>query len=383
MSAKKNKRVYLSPPHLGDQEWEFIKDALDSNWIAPLGPHVDAFEKEIAAYVDIENAVALSSGTAALHLALKLCNIKPGDRVFCSDLTFVSCANVILYENAIPVFIDSDWESWTMCPKALQQAFDAAEKQNQLPKAVIVTDLYGQSADYDALTSICDHYNVPIIEDAAEAVGGVYKNKKCGNFGKMAVLSFNGNKIMTTSGGGMLLSNNSELIAKARFLSNQARDNAVHYEHSELGYNYRMSNILAALGRGQLQNLDTHIRACEKIFNKYMEELSNLPGIEFFPIADYGQPNYWLSVCLIDPVNAGIHKDEIIDLLEEKNIESRPVWKPMHLQPLYKDYQFFAVNEPDISTTVFKNGICLPSGVGLANDQQNQIISLIRSQYLN
>ena len=376
-----NKRIYLSPPHLGGNEIEFIKDALDSNWIAPLGPHVDAFENEVATYVDIENAVALSSGTAALHLALRLCNIKPGDKVFCSDLTFVSCANVILYENAIPVFIDSDWETWTMCPNALQQAFDAAAKQNQLPKAVIVTDLYGQSADYDALTSICDHYNVPIIEDAAEAVGGVYKNKKCGHFGKMAVLSFNGNKIMTTSGGGMLLSDDAQLIAKARFLSAQARDNAVHYEHSELGYNYRMSNILAALGRGQLQNLDGHISACKKIFKNYVKELSDLPGIEFFSIADYGQPNYWLSVCLIDPSKAGIHKAEIIDLLEENNIESRPVWKPMHLQPLYKDSQFFAIDEPCISSTVFENGLCLPSGVSLANDQQNQVIALIRSLY--
>jgi len=376
-----DKRIYLSPPHLGDHELDYIKDALESNWIAPLGPHVDAFEKEIGEYVGVENAVALSSGTAALHLALKLCDIKPGDTVFCSDLTFVASANVILYENAIPVFIDSDLISWTMCPKALENAFISAQKNDQLPKAVIVTDIYGQSADYDTLIEICNQYNVPVIEDAAEALGAEYKNKKCGFFGEMAVLSFNGNKMITTSGGGMLLSHNPDLIEKARFLSTQARDNAIHYEHSELGYNYRLSNILAALGRGQLRILNQYIQSCRDIFSRYVDGLSSLSAIQFMPEPEYGLSTRWLTTCMVSPNNSGINKESIITSLENENIEARPVWKPMHLQPLYNKYEIISCKDESISSNIFNQGICLPSGVNLSIKDQDKIMSIITKIY--
>ncbi len=382
MALKENKRIYLSPPHMGEKELEYIRDAIHSNWIAPLGPQVDTFEKEISDYVGVKNAVALSSGTAALHLALKLCHVQAGDTVFCSDLTFVASANVIMYENAIPVFIDSDWNTWTMCPRALQVAFKEAEKKNQLPKAVIVTDLYGQSADYDSLIMICDHYNVPVIEDSAEALGSSYKKQKCGSLGRMAVLSFNGNKMITTSGGGMLLAHESPLVEKARFLSTQARDEAIHYEHSELGYNYRMSNILAALGRGQLTMLDKHVSSCRSIFQRYKKGLSSVVNIQFMPEADYGRSTRWLSACILDSKEGGIHKEDIIHALEEENIEARPVWKPMHMQPLYKDSLFYTVEDPSISETVFNNGICLPSGVGLSIKDQRKIISIIHKTLL-
>jgi pyridoxal phosphate-dependent aminotransferase EpsN len=372
-----DKRIYLSPPHLGDHELEYIKDALESNWVAPLGPHVDAFEKEIGEYIGIENTLALSSGTAALHLALKLVDIKPGDTVFCSDLTFVASANVILYEKAIPVFIDSDLISWTMCPKALEKAFINSQKNDKLPKAVIVTDIYGQSANYDKLIEICDQYNVPVIEDAAEALGAEYKNKKCGSFGKMAILSFNGNKMITTSGGGMLLSHNPDLIKKARFLSTQARDNAIHYEHSELGYNYRMSNILAALGRGQLRILNHHVQSCRDIFSQYVNGLSTISEIQFMPEPDYGISTRWLTTCMISPNHFGVNKDSIIKALENENIECRPLWKPMHLQPLYNKYKMISFKDSSVSSNLFNHGICLPSGVNLSIKDQDRIMSIM------
>ncbi len=375
MSIKESKKIYLSPPHLGDKELEYIREALNSNWIAPLGPQVDAFEEEICDFIGVKNAVALSSGTAALHLALKLCDVQVGDIVFCSDLTFVASANVIMYEKATPVFIDSDWKTWTMCPSALQAAFDEAEMKNQLPKAVIVTDLYGQSADYDSLITICDQYKVPVIEDAAEALGASYKQQKCGSLGRMAVLSFNGNKMITTSGGGMLVSHESTLVEKARFLSTQARDDAPHYEHSELGYNYRMSNILAALGRGQLTLLDTHVSSCREIFQRYKKGLSSVTKIKFMPEADYGRSTRWLTACTIN--SSDMIKENIINALEKENIEARPVWKPMHMQPLYKHCLFHSLEETSVTETVFTNGFCLPSGVDLSVSDQNKIISII------
>ncbi|MFQ6678712.1 MAG: DegT/DnrJ/EryC1/StrS family aminotransferase [Fidelibacterota bacterium] len=377
MTSKVNKRIYLSPPHLGVKELEYVRDAIESNWIAPLGPQVDAFEKEISEYIGVKNAVALSSGTAALHLALRLCDVQAGDSVFCSDLTFVASANVIMYENATPIFIDSDWQTWTMCPKGLQAAFNEAEMKRQLPKAVIITDLYGQSADYDSLVMICNRYNVPVIEDSAEALGSSYKQQKCGSLGRMAALSFNGNKMITTSGGGMLLSHESTLVEKARFLSTQARDDALHYEHSELGYNYRMSNILAALGRGQLTMLDTHVSSCRAIYERYKEGLSSVSNIQFMPEADYGKSTRWLTVLTLN--SNDINKEDIIEALAEENIEARPVWKPMHLQPLYKDCLFHSVENIPISETVFNNGICLPSGVDLSVKDQEKIISIIQS----
>ncbi len=378
MLTENNKHIYLSPPHIGDQEWTFIKDALESNWIAPLGPHVDAFEQEVGDYIGGCSAVALASGTAALHLALKLTGVQPGDRVFCSDLTFVASANVILYEHAIPVFIDADPATWTMCPQALQKALTAATEARQLPRAVIVSDLYGQSADYDAIKTLCIPYDIPVIEDAAEAVGAEYKGRKCGNFGTMAIFSFNGNKIITTSGGGMLLSADSDLVDQARFLATQARDPARHYEHSKLGYNYRLSNLLAALGRGQLRSLDDHVATCRIIYQHYQDELAARPGIKFMPLATYGRSTCWLTACTIDPQKAGVDKDELIRTLEAANIEARPLWKPMHLQPLFNDVELFTTSRPSVAAELFHKGLCLPSGSGLLAEDQQQVITLLK-----
>ena len=283
-----NKRIYLSPPHMSGQEVELMKDAFDSNWIAPLGPHVDAFEKEMEKYLGINHALALSTGTAALHLALIITNIKKGDVVLCPTLTFSASANVILYENAIPVFLDIDPDTWTLNPDLLVIAIEKYQ-----PKALITVDLYGQSADYDVILEICGSYNVAVIEDAAEALGAVYKGQKCGTFGRMGVLSFNGNKIITTSSGGMLVSDNEDYVKKARFLATQAREQEIHYEHRELGYNYRMSNLLAAVGRGQLQVLDERVEARREIFKRYFDTLSEIKGIEFMPEAKYSGSTRW------------------------------------------------------------------------------------------
>jgi len=363
---------------MGSTERDLLMGAFDSNWIAPLGPHVDAFEKEMCEYIGIKHAVALSSGTAALHLALKLLGVGQGDYVFCSSLTFAASANPILYEKAKPVFIDSDRETWNMCPIALEKALNEYKKRNQLPKAVIVVNLYGQSADYDRILEVCDHYNVPVIEDAAESLGATYKGKQTGNFGVMSILSFNGNKIITTSGGGMLLSNNEEYIKRARFLATQARDEALHYEHSQLGFNYRMSNVLAAIGRGQLLVLDERVSAKRKVFQRYFDALSDIDGIEFMPEAIFGVSNRWLTVMTVDSEKTGVDRTQIIKILEGHNIESRPVWKPMHLQPLYKDYDYFTA-EPGISISdrLFEQGICLPSGSDLTEQEQDRIISII------
>ena len=371
-------RIYLSPPNMGQYEQKYVQEVFDSNWIAPLGPQVDAFEREMCEYIGVNHAAALSSGTAALHLALRILGIKENDIVICSSLTFAASANPILYEKAIPVFIDSDKETWNMCPVALEKALSQAKNHSRLPKAVIVVNLYGQSADYDKILSICDEYNVPVIEDAAESLGATYKSKQTGNFGQLSIFSFNGNKIITTSGGGMLMSNNEEMIDKARFWATQARDKALHYEHSELGYNYRMSNILAAIGRGQLLVLDERVSAKRKVFQRYFDALSDIDGIEFMPEAIFGVSNRWLTVMTVDSEKTGVDRTQIIKILEEHNIESRPVWKPMHLQPLYKDYDYFTA-EPGISISdrLFEQGICLPSGSDLTEQEQDRIISII------
>ena len=293
-------------------------------------------------------------------------------------MTFSASANPILYEKATPVFIDSDRETWNMCPIALEKALNEYQNQKRLPKAVIVVNLYGQSADYDSILEVCDHYNVPVIEDAAESLGATYKGKQTGNFGVMSILSFNGNKIITTSGGGILLSNNEEYIKRARFLATQARDNALHYEHSELGYNYRMSNILAAIGRGQLLILDDHIKATRKIYKRYCEALAGIDGVAFMPEANYGRPTMWLTTLTIDQDVTGVNRNQIIEALEKENIESRPVWKPVHLQPLYKDSAYYtAIEGVSISDRLFKDGLCLPSGSELTGQDQDRIISII------
>jgi len=369
-----NERIYLSPPHMSGKEVELIKDAFDSNWIAPMGPHVDAFEQEMADYLDLQHACALSSGTAALHLALRILGITKGDLVLCPSLTFAASSNVIMYENAIPVFLDVHPDTWTLNPDLLVIAI----KKYQ-PKALITVDLYGQSPDYDVILEICESYNVAIIEDAAESLGAEYKEQKCGTFGQMGILSFNGNKIITASSGGMLVSNDEDLIKKARFLSTQAREPELHYEHKELGYNYRMSNLLAAVGRGQLQVLDKRVHTKREIFQRYFDALAKIDGIEFMPEAPYGKTNRWLTTLTVDSKKTGVTRNQIIASLEKENIEARPVWKPMHLQPLYKGYEYITAGEVDVSSKLFLNGLCLPSGSNLSDQDQSGIIDIIQS----
>ena len=366
-----HKKIYLSPPHLNGEEIDFIKDAIDSNWIAPLGPHVDAFESEVADYVGVKQAAALSSGTAALHLALEMLGVQKGDHVFCSDLTFVASANAIRYLDAIPVFIDADLTSWNMSPSALEKAFESV-----LPKAVIVTDIYGQSADYKLIAEICDKHQTPIIEDAAESLGAEYNRKKCGSFGEMAILSFNGNKIITTSGGGMLLTDKSEFVLEAKKLSTQSREEALHYEHAQVGYNYRLSNILAALGRAQLKSLDQYVEKRRKIFNYYYNNLKNVEGIRFMPEIENGKSTRWLSVVLMENINHDKIED-IIRSFSEENIEVRPIWKPMHLQPVFEDASFYYNGQKPISASLFEHGLCLPSGSDLSKNDLNRIIELL------
>lgn len=376
-----NNRIYLSPPHMTGREMEYIKEAFDSNWIAPLGPHVDAFEREMADYIGVAGALALSSGTAALHLALKLAGVGRGDRVFCSDLTFAASVNPVFYEGAEPVFIDAEPESWNLSPGALQRAFDDAEREGRLPKAVVAADLYGQSADYGPIGQICDRYNVPLVEDAAEALGATYRGRKCGALGRWNILSFNGNKIITTSGGGMLLSDDEDSLAKARFWATQARDRAPWYQHSEIGYNYRLSNLLAAVGRAQLTVIEDRVAARRAVFGRYAAALGDIPGVSFMPEASFGRHNRWLSVILVDPEMAGLSPLDLMETLEGENIESRPLWKPMHLQPVFEAYPFYAhegKGAPAVSADLFKKGLCLPSGSSLKEEEQGRIVALLR-----
>jgi pyridoxal phosphate-dependent aminotransferase EpsN len=372
----KNNKIYLSPPHMSGEELKLIQDAIKSNWIAPLGPHVDEFEKEISAYIGVKDAAALSSGTAALHLSLKVLGVKKDDFVFCSDLTFVASANAIAYLGAIPIFIDSEKKSWNMCPESLEKAF-----KKYSPKAVIVTDIYGQSADYHEIVKICEKYSVPIIEDAAESLGASFAEKKCGSFGEMAIVSFNGNKIITTSGGGMLLSNNQEYIKKARKLASQAKENYLHYEHIELGYNYRMSNIIAAIGRAQLKVLDKYVLLRRGIFNNYKKSLITNKNINFIPELDGSYSTRWLTVIQINN-NSKISVNSLINHLINKNIEARPVWKPMHLQPLYIKNDFIKAEDNSISKKLFENSLCLPSGSNLSEKDQIKVIKEIKSFFI-
>lgn len=373
-----NKRIYLSSPHMSDEGYEmhYIQEAFDTNWIAPLGPNVDNFEKELAAYVGISHAAALTSGTAAIHLALKSLGIGEGDIVFCSTLTFSGSVNPVLYEKAIPVFIDSEYESWNMSPKALEKAY----KKYPNPKAVIVVNLYGQAADYDEIKRITSLYGTPIIEDAAESLGATYKGRQTGTFGDIGIFSFNGNKIITTSGGGMLVCDSEEVAKHTRFLATQARDQAPWYQHSQVGYNYRMSNICAGIGRGQLKVLNQRIRRKRQIFNLYTELLKDVEEIEMMPICTYGEPNYWLT-CLTLDKHIKVKPMDIINALSEKNIESRPVWKPMHLQPVFSDYSFFSSNKEGLSTAedIFQRGLCLPSDTKMSIEDVETVVEAIRS----
>ncbi len=371
-------RVYLSPPHMGPDERGLLLDAFDSNWIAPLGPHVDAFEKEFAARVQMPHAAALSSGTAALHLALQLLGVTRGDEVLVASLTFSASANPIAYQGATPVFLDSEQQTWNLDPVLLEEALKAGVKRNKKAKAVMAVDLYGQCAQLDRISQLCREYDVPLIEDAAEALGATWKGQPAGTFGALAAFSFNGNKIITTSGGGMLVSRDAGLIEKARFLATQARDPAPHYQHSHIGFNYRLSNLLAAVGRGQLRVLEARVQARRAHRTFYEQTLGTLEGVGFMPLSSEGSWNGWLSVITIDPQTFGATREDVRLALEKENIESRPVWKPMHLQPVFKECRMYG---GVVSEAAFENGLCLPSGSSLTTEERERVVALIKGMY--
>ena len=387
-----NRRIFLSPPHMSGHEQRYIKEAFESNYIAPLGPQVDAFEKEFAEKTGISHAVALCSGTAAMHIALCELGIEAGDEVFASTLTFIGSVSPVTFLGAKPVFIDADYKTWNMDPDLLADEINTCAQQDRLPKAIVPTDLYGQCADLDRILEICAPYEIPVIVDAAEALGATYKGRSAGAGAKAAVFSFNGNKIITTSGGGMLTSEDAGFIDKIRFLSQQARDDAPHYEHSQIGFNYRMSNILAAIGRGQLRVLDERVREKRQIFTKYKAALQDIDGIEFMPEAPFGKSNRWLTVILISPEKFGTDRETVRVALEAENIEARPIWKPMHLQPVFQceaQHSMFKaqsgsikrVNARVVGGTVaedlFKRGLCLPSGTAMTDEDIQRVVSVV------
>ena len=367
-------RIYLSPPHMGDHERRLLLDAFDSNWIAPLGPHVDAFEQELASRVGMPHAAAVSSGTAALHLALRLLGVSPGDDVLVSTLTFVASANAVAYQGARPVFIDSDTSTWNMDPRLLAEELEERAARNRLPKAVVVVDLYGQCADYDPILEACARFAVPVVEDAAESLGATYRGSKAGSFGTFGVFSFNGNKIITTSGGGMLVSRDADAIAQARFLSTQARDAGPDHTHREVGYNYRLSNLLAAVGRGQLRHLDERLQRRQDVNRSYRKRLADVPGIEFMPKADFGEPTFWFTAMTIEPDVFGATNHDIRRRLEAADIESRPPWKPLHTQPAYAGCP---ARGGRVAEDIYNRGLCLPSGSSLTADDLDRVIDTV------
>lgn len=372
-------RVFLSSPHMGGNEEKYVKEAFDTNWIAPLGENVTQFENAVKSYTDAKAACALSSGTGGLHLALDLLGVGPGDIVFCSSLTFIATANPIMYLGAEPVFIDSDLDSWNMSPYALRKAFEKYAAMDKLPKAVMIVNLYGQSAKMDELMSICNEYNVPVVEDAAESLGSKYHGQMSGTFGKFGIFSFNGNKIITTSGGGMIISDDEKAIAHALKKATQARDNALHYQHSEVGYNYRLSNVSAGIGRGQMEVLDDRVAKKRDIFDRYVEGLEGIDGISFMEELEDSFSNRWLSTMIVDSEKVGKTSVEIIEHLAGFNIEARPVWKPMHLQPLFEGKDFIQDEQQDVSKFLFENGICLPSDTKMTEAIQDTIIDMIKT----
>ncbi|MEO8140597.1 MAG: DegT/DnrJ/EryC1/StrS family aminotransferase [Gemmatimonadota bacterium] len=374
MTRTSQPRIYLSPPHLGEAEAELVRDVFASNWIAPLGPHVDAFQQEFCAAVVCGHALALNSGTAALHLALQVVGVGPGDEVLVSTLTFVASANPVRYLGAQPTFIDSETRSWNMDPELLANTLADRARRGRLPRAVVVVHLYGQSADMEPLLAECERYGVPLIEDAAEALGATYHGRAPGVMGRMGIFSFNGNKIITTSGGGMLVSEDEVLMAHARKLAAQARDAAPHYQHSEIGYNYRLSNVSAAIGRGQLQVLRDRVAARRRVFREYETALAGLPGLAFMPEAPWGTHNRWLTVVTIDPEQFGVDRETVRRALEAANIEARPVWKPMHMQPVYAGAEAVGGR---VAEGLFERGLCLPSGSSLSAADLNRVIGEI------
>ena len=375
-----NKRIFLATPTMHGEEQVFIKEAFDTNWIAPLGKNVDEFEKDMAKYMGIGYSTALSSGTAALHLAMKLAGVKSGDVVLCSDLTFAATVNPVTYENGTLVFIDSERDTWNMDPKALKIAL---EKYKDKVKAVVVANLYGTPAKLDEIKDLCDEYKVVLIEDAAESLSATYKGVQTGTFGKYNAISFNGNKIITTSGGGMLLSNCEEDIKKARFWATQSRDPAPWYQHSEIGYNYRMSNVVAGIGRGQLLHLDEHRELKKAIYNRYKEGFKGLP-ITMNPYMDCMEPNFWLSCLLLDKevvVSGKVTPEKIRLALEAENMEARPIWKPMHMQPVFADCDYVHIENDNVGEDIFERGLCLPSDIKMTEEEQTKVINIIRGLF--
>lgn len=371
--------ILLSVPHMGGDEQKYVGEAFSTNWIAPLGPNVDGFENELAEITGAKYAAALTSGTAAIHLSLVLLDVKPNDVVLCSSLTFAASANPILYQYATPAFIDSEPNTWNMCPLALEKALYYFSEKGQLPKAIIVVNLYGQSADMDAIVILSERYGVPIIEDAAESLGATYKGKQSGTFGLFGVYSFNGNKIITTSGGGMLVSDNKELIEKARFLATQARDPAPYYQHTEIGYNYRMSNVLAGIGRGQLGVLPDRVNARRAIFKTYVEQLSDIDCLDWMPELSGYESNRWLTAVVLNPNKTDVSVTDFIAYMRSCNIEVRHVWKPMHQQPIFSKYDYFCSDNGSVSDYLFNYGVCLPSGSSLTLSEQSRVVEAIRN----
>ncbi len=371
-------KIWLSTPTMHDEEQMFVKEAFDTNWVAPLGKNVTEFENEIAAYVGCKAAAAMTAGTHALHMAVKLAGVGQGDIVLCSDMTFAATVNPVSYEGGVQVLIDSEWESWNMSPEALEVGL---EKYKGKVKAVIVANLYGTPAKLDEIANLCDKHGVVLIEDAAESLSAKYKGRQTGTFGKYNAISFNGNKIITSSGGGMFLSDDEEAVQKVRFFSTQARDPAPWYQHSEIGYNYRMSNIVAGIGRGQLLHLDEHKAIKTKIYERYKKAFSDLP-VEMNPYLEYTEPNFWLS-CFTINKNAmdKVNPQKVRLALEEQNIESRPIWKPMHMQPVFEKNDFIFVNGEDVGADIFERGLCLPSDIKMTQEQQEKVIKIIKELF--
>lgn len=367
-------RLFLSPPDVGDAERALLLDAFDSNWIAPLGPHVDAFEKEFAAMLGVPAAAALSSGTAALHLALRLLGVGPGSDVILPTLTFVAAANVVRYLGGRPVFVDSEAATWNIDPALVEEELAARAVGGRMPDALVGVDLYGQCASWDSIVDVCSRHGVPIVDDAAEALGATYGGRAAGTFGEFGVFSFNGNKIITTGGGGMLVSDDPERVERARHLATQARDPAPHYQHSETGFNYRMSNLLAAVGRGQLRSLSGKVARRRAIKQRYLTALAGAAGIDFMPDASRGEPTNWLTVVTIDSVEFGASTSEIREYLDTLDIEARPAWKPMHLQPLFADCP---VRGGRIAERIFANGLCLPSGSAMTDSDVDRVAEAV------
>jgi dTDP-4-amino-4,6-dideoxygalactose transaminase len=367
-------KIWLSSPHMEGTEFEFVKEAFDTNWISPVGPHITAFEKELGEYLTIPHVAALSSGTAAIHLALILLNVKAGDEVLCSSFTFSGSVNPVIYQGAVPVFIDSESETWNMDPALLEAAIRERIRAGKKPKAIILVHLYGTPAKLNEIMALAAKHEIPVIEDAAEALGSTYFKQAAGTFGDLGILSFNGNKIITTSGGGALVSKQKNLIDKARFLATQARDPAPHYEHTEIGYNYRLSNVCAGIGRGQLKVLDKRVQQRRNNFEFYKTQLSKL-GITFPAEPDNCHSNRWLTTVTIDPTS-GVTPEKIRLTLEKENIETRPVWKPMHLQPVFKQFKSYVTG---ISEGIFRDGLCLPSGSNMTPEQLERVCRAIRS----